>query len=252
MLSIEGATVEFRTGWRRKPVRVLDGVDLAIRPGETCGLFGASGCGKTTLARMIMGLIRPSSGRVTFEERDVGRFSGKSLRDYRRRVQLVFQNPQLSLDPRQTVFEILAEPLEAHGLMKSRRERSRHIEEALEECGLTPDILGRRPHQISGGQAQRVALARSLSLGPSLIIGDELTAMLDVSVQAQVLDILKRWKEKRGLAVLLISHDADLVRAFCDTAAILAEGRITARGDPRKLLQAELCSEDSKEQVASR
>ncbi len=244
--------MEFRTGWRGRPVRALDGVDLSVRPGEICGLFGPSGCGKTTLARMIVRLIRPSSGRVTFYERDVGRLSAKSLREYRRRVQLVFQNPQLALDPRQTVFETLAEPLKAHGLARSRPQLSRRIDAALDECGLTPDILGRRPHQISGGQAQRVALARSLSLEPSLIIGDELTAMLDVSVQAQVLDILRGWREKRGLAILLISHDTDLVRAFCDTTAILAGGRIIARGDPRKLLSADLAPANLKEQEPRR
>jgi ABC-type glutathione transport system ATPase component len=252
MLTIEGATVEFRTGWRTKPVRALDGVDLSMRPGEICGLCGPSGCGKTTLARLIVGLLRPSAGRVTFHERDVGRFSGKSLREYRRRVQLVFQNPQLALDPRQTVFEILAEPLKAHHLAQSGRQLNRHIEEALHECGLNADILGRRPHQISGGQAQRVALARSLSVGPSLVIGDEFTAMLDVSVQAQVLDILRRRREKRGLAILLISHDVDLVRAFCDTAAILAGGRIVARGDPRKLLPADLAPPNPIEQESRR
>jgi ABC-type glutathione transport system ATPase component len=240
MLSVEGVSSEFRQGWRGRPVWVLDGVNLSIRQGETCGLFGPSGSGKTTLARMIVGLIRPSSGRILFENSDMCRLSGRSLRDYRRQVQLVFQNPQLSLDPRQTVLDAMAEPLKAHGRAQTRQHLYDRIESMLAECGLTDDILSRRPHQISGGQAQRVALARALSLEPRLLIGDEPTSMLDVSVQAQVMEILKRWRENRGLAVLLISHDADLMRAFCRRTAILEAGRIVADGDPLTILPRDL------------
>jgi ABC-type glutathione transport system ATPase component len=239
MLILESVTRDFKAGRWGKPRRVLEGVSLSIGPGEVYGLVGASGSGKTTLARIVVGLLRPSAGTVLWEGREVTGLSGRALRDYRRQVQLVFQNPQMSLDPRQTVGSALAEPLAAHGLAPSRRAALDRVHAMLDECGLTRDILGRRPHQISGGQAQRVVLARALALEPRLVIGDEPTSMLDVSVQAQVLEILSRRRARSGLSLWLISHDVDLVRSFCGRAGILECGRIVAEGEPAALFATE-------------
>ncbi len=192
----------------------------------------------TTLARIALGLLPASSGRVLLGGEAVGSLRGAALRAYRRRVQLIFQNPQLSLDPRQTLFEAVAEPLKAHGLVRSRSAVQDRVRSLAAECGLTEDLLHRRPHQISGGQAQRAALARALGLEPEVLIGDEPTAMLDVSVQAQVLGILDRRRRERGLTLCLISHDLDLVRAFCHRAGVLSGGRISAEGNPVMLFPA--------------
>jgi peptide/nickel transport system ATP-binding protein len=235
MLRLDGIIKDFKPRRWGPSVRVLDGVDLALGPGEVYGLVGPSGSGKTTLARIAMGLIPPSSGRVLLSDDDVTGLGGSARRAYRRRVQLIFQNPQLSLDPRQTIFESVAEPLKAHGLVRSDQEMVERVRSLTEECGLTEDLLSRRPHQISGGQAQRAVLARALGLEPCVLIGDELTSMLDVSVQAQVLKILDRRRRECGLTVCLISHDLDLVRAFCPRAGILSGGRIVAEGDPMSL-----------------
>ncbi len=236
MLCVEKVTITFCPGRLRKPVVVLSGVDLTLEEGETCGLLGPSGSGKTTLARVVTSVISPSGGRVLFRGKALARLSGRSLRTYRRKVQMIFQNPHQSLDPKQTVAQTVAEPLLAHGLVRSRRAAAHRVRELLVGCGLPEDILSRRPMQISGGQAQRVALARALALEPEILIGDEMTAMLDVSVQAQVLALVARIQRDQGMAVLLISHDADLIRAFCSRAAILKNGRITADGKPGDVL----------------
>jgi ABC-type glutathione transport system ATPase component len=235
MLMLEGITKDFKAGRRGKAVRVLDGVTLSLDPGELYGLVGTSGSGKTTLARIALGLIPASSGRVLLGNEDVGKLRGAALRAYRRRVQLIFQNPQLSLDPRQTLFEAMAEPLEAHGLVDSKGALHDRVRSLAAECGLTEDLLGRRPHQISGGQAQRAVLARALGLEPDVLIADEPTSMLDVSVQAQVLRILDHRRRERGLTICLISHDLDLVRACCDRAGVLSGGRIVSEGSPGAL-----------------
>lgn len=226
MLVIKGVEKNYKIGWRRRPVKVLDGVDLIVNEGETFGLSGPSGSGKTTLARMIPGLIRFSTGKIFFKGEDISLFSGKQLLSHRRKAQIIFQNPRLSLDPKQNLFSAVAEPLKVHGLTGSKRELRHKVMELLSHCGLADDIAGRRPHEISGGQAQRVVLARALGLNPELIIGDEMTSMLDVSVQARILRLLQKLRKDRGLTIILISHDPDVIRAVCDRSAILERGKL--------------------------
>jgi peptide/nickel transport system ATP-binding protein len=226
MLAIEGVGKCYKTGWCRPPVEVLRDIRLRVNAGEILGLCGPSGSGKTTLARMIPGLIRASTGKILFRGEDVTRLTGKRLVSYRRSVQIIFQNPILSLDPKQPVFDAVAEPLTVHGLVKSKSVLREKVSALLADCGLPDEIGSRLPREISGGQAQRVVLARALSVDPELIIGDEMTSMLDASVQAQILRLLQRLRKDRGLTLMLISHDRDLLRAVCDRVAMLAGGRI--------------------------
>lgn len=235
MLCVDSVSLGFGTG-RRRDGLCIDRVSIHVRPGETYGLTGQSGSGKTTLARIMMGLIRPSAGHVWFMGKDVCRMTHAELRCYRRSVQILFQNPVLSLDPLQTVLESVREPIRAHCIETSR---SRAMDEAVRllcSCGITEDMHRRYPHQISGGQAQRVALARALGIRPKMIIGDELTAMLDVSVQAQILTLLQDMKQTHGITLLLISHSREALRHCCDRVGILERGRITAQGAPSEVL----------------
>ncbi|MFH0730989.1 MAG: dipeptide/oligopeptide/nickel ABC transporter ATP-binding protein [Pseudomonadota bacterium] len=226
MLAIEGVGKCYKTGWRRSPVEVLRDIRLQVHPGEILGLCGPSGSGKTTLARMIPDLVRPSTGKIRFRGEDITRLTGKQRVSYRRKVQIVFQNPLLSLDPKQSVFDAVAEPLKVHGLVESKSGLREKVGALLSDCGLPEEIGGRLPREISGGQAQRVVLARALSVNPELIIGDEMTSMLDVSVQTQILHLLQRLRKDRGLTLMLISHDRDLLRAVCNRVAMLEGGRI--------------------------
>jgi peptide/nickel transport system ATP-binding protein len=224
MLVLEGVSKTYGTGWFRSSAPVFHGVDLRVNKGDTFGLFGSSGSGKSTLARMIPGLISPSAGKILFKGKDVVSSRGNQRRVIRQKVQLIFQNPRLSLDPKQTVFDAVAEPMKVHGLATSRAMLGDKVMALLADCGLPDEIACRRPREISGGQAQRVVLARALGIGPELIIGDEMTAMLDVSVQAQILKLLQQLQKERGLTIILISHDMDLLKAVCNRAAVLEEG----------------------------
>lgn len=236
MLTVEAVVKDFQSGKKGEHRRVLNGVTLHLQPNEIYGLVGPSGSGKTTLARIAAALIKPDAGRVLWEQRDPKFMSRKELREQRRRVQLIFQNPMGALDPKQTVMQALVEPIKVFGLARSKSQCLDRVHALLEECALREDILQRRPHEISGGQAQRVVLARSLALNPQVLIGDELTSMVDVSVQAQILDILRRRRSMHGMTICIISHDVDLVRAFCDRVGILHQGRLVAEGHPSKLL----------------
>lgn len=235
MLHVEAVTKKFRMG-RGRLHRVLDAVTFTLQPHETYGLLGPSGSGKTTLARIAAALIPPDSGRVFWQGNDVARFSARQMRAYRKQVAITFQNPQASLDPKQKVLEALAEPLVAWGLVRSKKHLMDHVHETLEAWGLSEDVLARRPHELSGGQAQRVVLARSLSLKPQILIADEPTSLLDVSVQAQVLQTLRNHQEKDGLTIWLISHDEDLIRSFCHRVGVLNNGRLVAEGAPEIIL----------------
>lgn len=230
MLVIEGLGKCYPSGWFRPPVTLLRDIRLRVNAGEILGLCGPSGSGKTTLARMIPGLIRPSTGKIRFRGEDITRLTGKRLRFYRRKAQIIFQNPLLSLDPKQSVFDAVAEPLKAHGGVTSKSVLREKVGALLSDCGLPDDIGRRLPHEISGGQAQRVVLARALSVTPELIIGDEMTAMLDLSVQAQILHLLQQLRKDRGLTLILISHDRHLLRAVCDRVAVLEGGSLRAEG----------------------
>lgn len=231
VLSVSGLTKHFKVSRARGGglVHALDGVDLTIASGEIMGLVGESGSGKSTLARCIVRLLEPTSGQVLLRGLDITHLSQRRLRHVRRDVHMVFQDPYSSLDPRQTVGAIIAEPLRMHGLAR-RRELGKRVAGMLERVGLSPDMRDRLPNELSGGQRQRVGLARSLVLEPSLLIADEPVSALDVSVQAAVLSLILDLQRDMGFACLFIAHDLGAVEAVCNRVAIMYLGRIVEQG----------------------
>ena len=207
-------------------VRAVDGVDLTIRQGETLGLVGESGCGKSTLGRSILRLVEPSSGEVRFKGQDVLRMGPAALRRMRREMAMVFQDPFGSLDPRQTVGDILGEPLVIHHLCGTRRQRQVRIRELLDLVGLTSTFIDRYPHEFSGGQRQRVGIARALAVDPSFIVCDEPVSALDVSIQAQIINLLERLQEQLNLTYLFIAHDLSVVKHISDRIAVMYVGKL--------------------------
>jgi len=232
LLSVDTLQTHYRAGGAL--LRAVDGVSFTIAPGETVGLVGESGCGKSTLAKTLLHLVPPTAGRISFEGEDVAALSPTGLRAYRRQVQMVFQDPFASLNPRQTVGQILTGPLDVHriGDRASRRGRVAGI---LDRVGLTADARLRYPHEFSGGQRQRIGIARALVLGPRLVICDEPVSALDLSIQAQILNLLAETKRDLGLAYLFISHDLSVVRYFADRVLVMYLGRIVETGDWRSL-----------------
>ena len=211
-------------------LRAVDGVDLDIRRGETLGLVGESGCGKSTLGNALLRLVEPTAGRVVFDGIEVTALDRRRLRSLRRRAGMVFQDPFASLDPRRTVAQTVAEPLEVHNLRSGRRDRAARVAELLELVGLDPAVADRYPHEFSGGQRQRVGIARALAGEPDFLVCDEAIASLDVSVQAQVLNLLRRLQRQLGLTLLFISHDLSAVRHISDRIAVMYLGRIVELG----------------------
>lgn len=222
------------TGWNK----AVNGVSLSIRPGETLGLVGGSGCGKTTVGRAILRLIPLKSGTVLFEGKDVASASGAALRAMRQRMQVVFQDPAGSLNPRLRVEVIVGEAMRAHGLVRTRSEMRSRVIELLEKCGLNRDAVDRFPHQFSGGQKQRIGMARALALRPKLIVCDEPTSALDASSQAQILNLLADLKAEFGLSLLFISHDMAVIRHVCDRVAVMNAGEIVESGERDAVLDA--------------
>jgi oligopeptide transport system ATP-binding protein len=208
---------------------VMD-VSFDIDRGETLGLVGESGSGKSTTAYCVLQAIRPTSGSVVFDGRELTELSGSELRPIRRRMQLVFQDPHSSLDPRMTVGDIVGEPLAVHKV-GSRKERRHRVRELLDVVGFDPSFTNRYPHEFSGGQRQRIGIARALALSPELIVCDEPVSALDVSIQAQILNLLKDVQDEFGLTYLFIAHDLAVVRAVSDRIAVMKEGRIVEIGD---------------------
>ena len=235
LLTVEGLTVRYPVGrdWFGRVNQwftAVDDVSFAIRRGETLGLVGESGCGKTTTGRAILRLVEPTAGTVRFDGQDVRALSPAALRALRRRIQIIFQDPYASLNPRMTVEAALTEPMAVHGVGESDADRRRRAAQLLEEVGLDPAYLRRFPHEFSGGQRQRICIARALSLEPDLIVCDESVSALDVSVQAQVLNLLRGLQDRRNLTFLFISHDLSVVKFMSDEMCVMQGGRIVERG----------------------
>jgi peptide/nickel transport system ATP-binding protein len=224
-------------GRTRGEVRAVDGVSFEVGRGETLGIVGETGCGKSTTARLIMRLLDPTAGEVRFEGEDITRMRGAALKAVRRDMQMIFQDPYSSLNPRRTVGAIVGEPFAVHGLHRDRTQRKRRVQELMEMVGLNPEHFNRYPHEFSGGQRQRVGVARALALEPKLLIADEPVSALDVSIQAQVLNLLREMQRRFGLTVVFIAHDLSVVRYMCDRVAVMYLGKIVEIGAGEELYE---------------
>src|SRR5436305_3149226 len=230
LLEIQNLKVHFPVrhgvlGRNREYVRAVDGVSFSIVPGETLGLVGESGCGKTTLGRAILRLVEPASGSIVFEGEDLARMNHRELRARRRKLQMIFQDPYGSLNPRFTIEDVIGEALDIHVLIDGAAARRKRIAELLEAVGLHPSHAGRYPHEFSGGQRQRIGLARSLAVEPKLIVCDEPVSALDVSVQAQIINLLQDLQAERGIAYLFIAHDLAVVEHVSRRVLVMYLGK---------------------------
>jgi len=243
LLEVRDLAVRFPVGggWfgrGRRFVHALDGVSLDVAPGEIVAVVGESGCGKTTLARSVLGLVRPSAGQVRFRGAEVGALGTAGLRRYRRAVQMVFQDPFDSLNPRRTVFGTLSRSLRIHGIVPEAEMRA-EAAQLLDRVGLSPGVafLDRYPHQFSGGQRQRIGIARALAVRPEVIVADEAVSALDISIRAQILALMQKLRDELGVAWLFITHDLGVVRSVCDRVVVMYLGRVVEEGPTEALFR---------------
>jgi oligopeptide transport system ATP-binding protein len=234
LISLQGLEVHYRLGGglfaKSKMVRAVDGVSLDIKKGETLGLVGESGCGKSTLGKAVLRLTEPTGGKVIYDGRDLAALSQSAMRDQRRRLQMIFQDPYASLDPRMTVGGIIGEPIRMFGLANGRAVEDR-VQDLMETVGLSRRFIKRYPHEFSGGQRQRIGIARALAVDPEFIVADEPISALDVSIQAQIMNLMEKLQAEKGLTYLFISHDLRAVRHLSDRVAVMYLGQIVELAD---------------------
>lgn len=231
LLEVKDVCKSFASGfWGNEKTLAVNRVSLTLEKGQLYGLIGGSGSGKTTLSRMIMGFVKPDSGEILYNGKSLLGLTKAQWRPLRKDVQMIFQNPQKAFNPRFSVYECCAEPIRLYGLASSSQEEQKIVYEMLDSVGITRDQMNKYPHEISGGQAQRVAIVRALALRPKLLICDEPTSMLDVSVQAQIIDLLKRVNREYNCAMLFISHDLDVVRHLCQSVSVMERGVVVDSG----------------------
>ncbi len=243
LLRVEGLETYFdiRSGALQRvtgAVRAVDGVDLEVEAGRTLALVGESGCGKTTVGRTILGLERPRAGRILFDGVDLLELGRDEFRPYRKRIQMIFQDPAAALDPRMRIRDAIAEGMTAFGIGRTARERTDRVADLLSRVKLDPEHMSRYPHELSGGQRQRVCIARALAVDPDLIVCDESVSALDVSIQAQILNLLSDLQAERGLAYLFITHDLGVVRHIADRVAVMYLGQIVEDGPVERVFDA--------------
>jgi len=246
LLDVKGLTKHFTlhgdiysklAGEKAQVLKAVDGIDFHVRKGETLGLVGESGCGKSTTARLVSRLIEPTAGRIRLHDEDLLAFGATRMKAARKQIQLVFQDPYSSLNPRKTIMHILSRPMEIHGLAGSWVDKRRKVLDLLEQVGLGVEHIDRYPHEFSGGQRQRIAIARALAVDPELVIGDEPVSALDVSIQAQMLNLFRDLQEKFGLTYLFIAHDLSVIRHISDRVAVMYVGKIVESGPAAALFE---------------
>lgn len=235
ILKVENLKVYFpvSNGFLQKKsyVKAVDGINFEIKKGETFGLVGESGCGKSTTGRAIVKIYTPTEGKIEFEGKDIMKIKGADIKQFKKDMQMIFQDPYASLNPRMTVGEIIREPMDIHGIYDTKEEREKRVRELLEIVGLKPDHIRRYPHEFSGGQRQRIGIARTLALNPKFIVCDEPISALDVSIQAQVINLLEEIQEKMGIAYLFIAHDLSMVKHISDRIGVMYLGNMVEVGD---------------------
>ena len=237
MIEVRGLTKTFTSGvFQKRTVYAVTDVSFSIPRGKTLGLAGDSGCGKSTIARMLLKLTEPDSGEILLDGDAITHMTDKQFKPYRQKIQIVFQHPESSLDPSKQILYSLMEPMMIHNLY-TKEERLAKIQELLQLVGVSEKLLTRYPHQISGGEAQRIMIARALTLAPEILILDEPTSMLDVSIQAHIMTLLRNLQERLGLTYLFISHDVDVLAWFCDEIAVMSQGKIVEAGSASEIVR---------------